>query len=139
MIVSAGVDNRIKLWTRDGILLKIVHTFSEHTESVSEVVFSPDGEMIASVSVDDTIKIWTRDDNQDWKAIALYEHTDAVNGVAFSPDGKSFASGGSDNRVIWWNVEQVLQPQNHLQKEGCSWLGDYLRTEKSPGVCDLGD
>ncbi|MGK7904707.1 MAG: TIR domain-containing protein [Hormoscilla sp.] len=141
MIVSAGVDNRIKLWTRDGILLKIVHSFSEHAESVNEVVFSPDGEMMASVSADDTVKIWTRDENLGWKeAIALYEHSDAVKGVAFSPDGKSFVSVGSDNKVIWWNVEKVLQPQNNLQKEGCSWLRDYLQTEKSPAVCDrLGD
>ena len=139
MIISAGVDDKIKLWTRDGILLKIVHTFSEHAESVNEVVFSPDGEMIASVSADDTVKIWTRDSNRDWKAIALYEHSDAVNGVAFSPDGKSLVSVGSDNKVILWNVEKVLQPQN-LQELGCEWLRDYLRTEKSPGVCDgLGD
>ncbi|GET38347.1 WD-repeat protein [Microseira wollei NIES-4236] len=32
-----------------------------------------------------------------------------------------------DTLVILWPVDRVLQPHK-LQTEGCTWLGDYLRT-----------
>jgi WD40 repeat protein len=130
MIASASVDNTIKLWRLDGIGLtsvSVLETKEEqmgHTESVNQVVFSPDGEKIASASTDGTVKLWSWDGKLD---STFYSHTDAVYGVAFSPDGQMIASAGRDKIVMLWGINQVSETEK-LQTEGCKLLRNYLAT-----------
>lgn len=103
IIASASKDKTVKLWTRNGRLIK---TLTGHTGWVTGVTFSPDGEMLASASDDGTVKLW----NRDGRLLRTLEgaHNSFVLGVAFSPDGKMLASAGYDNSVKLWKVDGTL-------------------------------
>ncbi|NEP11854.1 MAG: hypothetical protein F6K14_16920 [Symploca sp. SIO2C1] len=74
-----------------------------HTDWVSSVSFSPDGELIASGSRDSSIKLWRKDGSwfQD-----LPGHQAGVYSVSFSPDGKMIASAGADKQVKLWKRDE---------------------------------
>ena len=55
MVATAGGDRTIKLWQRDGILLK---TLFGHEAPVWQVGFSPGGRTIISASEDRSAIIW---------------------------------------------------------------------------------
>lgn len=103
IIVSASKDKTIKLWTRNGRLIK---TLTGHKGWVTGVTFSPDGSMLASSSDDGTIKIW----NRDGRLLRTFEgaHNSFVLGIAFSPDGQMLASAGYDNSVKLWKMDGTL-------------------------------
>ncbi|MGL5064750.1 MAG: AAA family ATPase [Microcoleus sp.] len=103
MLATASKDKTIKLWTRNGWLIK---TLTGHTGWVTGVSFSPDGSMLASASDDGTVKLW----NREGRLLKTLEgaHNSFVLGVAFSPDGKMLASAGYDNSVKLWKVDGTL-------------------------------
>jgi len=84
------------------IITEPIRTFEGHTDRVTSVVFSPDGQQILSGSWDKTLKLW--DVNTGSLVRSFTGHTDSVNSVAFSPDGQTILSGSSDNTVKLWNV-----------------------------------
>lgn len=57
-IASANWDGTIKLWSRDGSLLKALHG---HESGVLDVSFSPDGQTLVSTSADSTAILWNLD------------------------------------------------------------------------------
>ena len=77
-------------------------SFKGHTNVVSAVVFSPDGERIASASYDTTVKVW--DARKGTEILTLSGHPDGMTSVAFSPDGKHIASGSGDKTVKVWDA-----------------------------------
>lgn len=70
-----------------------------HTESVTCIAISPDGQMLASGSWDTTVRLWSLPDGAPLKT--LKGHTRQVNCLAFSPDGQVLASGDEDNMRLW--------------------------------------
>lgn len=92
----------VKLWSRDGRLLK---TLQGHKDLVWDVSFSPNGKMLASASRDKTVKLWNLDGEE---LRTLNGHSDEVYAVSFSPDGKLLASGSKDSMVRVWRVDGTL-------------------------------
>jgi WD40 repeat protein/tetratricopeptide (TPR) repeat protein len=76
-----------------------------HSDWVSSVSWSPDGQLLASASKDSTIKLWNADGTL-WKN--LPGHTAGVYSVSFSPDGKLMASASEDKTVKLWSRDGVL-------------------------------
>lgn len=74
----------------------------EHTNRVTSVAFSPDGQTLASGSWDKTIRLW--DVHTRTLKATLEGHTDYVYCVAFSPDGKTLASGSEDYSIHLWDA-----------------------------------
>lgn len=71
-----------------------------HTEWVSSVSFSPNGQYLASGSRDGTIQLWEISSQK--KLATLYGHTEGVSSVSFSPDGHYLVSGSLDKTVQVW-------------------------------------
>ena len=102
LIASTSADDTVKLWSRDGTLIK---TLPKHGDDVWIATFSPDGKILASASDDRKIRLWSRE------GALLKELTDTggfVTSVSFSPDSKTFASAGEDGKIRLWSREGVL-------------------------------
>ena len=76
-------------------------TLEGHTNSVTSVAFSPDGQRLASGSSDKTVKIWDSATGQE--LFDLKGHAATVSSVAFSPDGLRLASASRDKSVKIWD------------------------------------
>ncbi|MFB2917866.1 eIF2A-related protein [Aerosakkonema funiforme] len=101
-IASASFDNSVKLWKRDGTLLK---TLKGHKDAVFDVSFSPDGNLIASASFDKTVKLWRRDGIL---LRTLNGHSDRVLSVSFSPNGQTIATASQDKTIKLWKRDGTL-------------------------------
>ncbi|KAG0009067.1 hypothetical protein BGZ80_002764, partial [Entomortierella chlamydospora] len=74
-----------------------------HDDTISCVVYSPNGDQIASGSYDTTVRLWDADTS---KSIHnLIGHTESITAIAFSPNGDTIASASEDFTVRLWDVE----------------------------------
>ncbi|WDD36975.1 CHAT domain-containing protein (plasmid) [Nostoc sp. UHCC 0926] len=77
----------------------------KHLDEVTDVSFSPNGQIIATASKDKTVKIWSLDGQE---IITLKGHQDLVQGVSFSSTGKTIATASWDGTVKLWTSEGKL-------------------------------
>jgi len=77
--------------------------FKGHSEYVTALSFSPDGEYLASAGgLDQTIKLWNTSKGQIIKTFK--GHNGSVSSLCFSPNGKYIVTGSDDNTIKLWNV-----------------------------------
>jgi WD40 repeat protein/molybdopterin-guanine dinucleotide biosynthesis protein len=118
-IATASDDGYVKLWRNDGTLLA---TLSGHSDRVNSVAFSSDGQILASATADGTVRLWSLSGSL---LKNLQGHTGGILSLQFSPDSQTLASTSEDRTVILWNLNL-----NELLDQGCTWLSDYLQTNK---------
>ncbi len=98
LLASGSRDRTLKLWRKDGTLIK---TVTGHQGWVNRVRFSPDGQTLATASEDKTVRLWKRDGT----AIkTLSGHSDRTTDAVFSPDGKTLASTSADSTLRLWSL-----------------------------------
>lgn len=108
LLVTAGENGAIVLWTREGEKLKRI---SAHTQPIEALSFAPDGLLFASGSWDGTIKIW----NRQGKLQATFQgHQDRVADLDWNFNSSLLVSGSWDGRVKIWNRQG--KPQATLQR-----------------------
>jgi hypothetical protein len=78
------------------------HTLTGHTNTVYNVTFNRNGNLLASGSADQTVRLWQTTDGSQVRE--LTGHTDSVRGIAFSPDGRLLASASDDRTIRLWKV-----------------------------------
>ncbi|KFA81583.1 hypothetical protein S40288_09617 [Stachybotrys chartarum IBT 40288] len=78
-----------------------LQTLEGHSEPVTSVVFSADGQHLASGSWDKTVKIWDRASGDCLKTVE--GHSNMTFSVVFSADGQYLASGSGDETVKIWD------------------------------------
>ncbi|BAZ49914.1 WD-40 repeat protein [Nostoc sp. NIES-4103] len=120
-LASVSIDSTVKIWSRDGRLLK---TLKGDGDSFIGVSFSPDGKTLAASS-DDKIRLWNQ---QGTLLIVLKGDNEELTSVSFSPDGQMLAAGSGNGTVIFRYLAD-LKLENLLTR-GCTWLQDYLQTNR---------
>lgn len=73
-----------------------------HTDTLSDVAFSPDGEYVATVGHDRQFRMWRVDTGE--LEFARVSHRNWATSVRFSPDGRTLATAGIDGEVILWHT-----------------------------------
>jgi WD40 repeat protein/uncharacterized caspase-like protein/energy-coupling factor transporter ATP-binding protein EcfA2 len=101
-LVSGGRDNIVKVWSKEGKLLK---TLTGHQGFVSEVAFSSDGQWFATASRDGTIKFWDLGGNCLRTFVA---HSLGVVSFTFSPTRQQLVSSGRDGTIKFWDYQGRL-------------------------------
>jgi len=98
--LASAIGKDVVLWDVHNRLKGTV--FAGHTDAVTSVAYSADGNWLASGSEDHTVILWNPD--TDKPQFIMEAHTGAVRSVAFSPDGKLLASASADGTVNIWNT-----------------------------------
>jgi len=84
-----------------------------HSQGVSAIAFSPDGQLLVTganngIPIDSTIKVWSTSDGtlvqtlRDDPSEAPFQ--EAIASLDFSPDGSLLASGETNGRVSIWDA-----------------------------------
>ncbi|MBF2066985.1 MAG: WD40 repeat domain-containing protein [Calothrix sp. C42_A2020_038] len=84
----------------------LTNTLTGHSEKVTSVVISPDGQRIVSGCADKTVKVWNLHTGKVIRTIT--GHSGEISSVAVSPDGNFLAVGISDtprSNVKVWHLE----------------------------------
>ncbi|MBD2073052.1 hypothetical protein H6F86_03945 [Phormidium sp. FACHB-592] len=102
LLVSSSADGSVKLWKRDGSLVK---TLIGHKGQVWIATFSPDGKVLVSASGDGKIRLWNREGSL---VKTLKGHTGGVTSISFIPKSNIFASAGDDEKIRLWNQDGTL-------------------------------
>ncbi|MEG4026909.1 MULTISPECIES: WD40 domain-containing protein [unclassified Microcoleus] len=107
---------RIEPNTRNQVvsrLQEVVYSVKErnrlegHTDTITDISFSPDGKFIASSSKDKTVKLWNRDGSEKKPALQG-KYRNEFTSVAFSPDSQIIAAGNKDNKIYLWRLNGTL-------------------------------
>ena len=136
LVASGSGDTTIKIWQRDGKLLK---TITGHEDSVQDVIFSPDGQTLTSSSEDKTIRFW---DLSSKLLRTIDAHEGTVNRLEYSPDGKMLGSVSEDRTVKLWNQSGKLLRTLEGHQSGVTAIafsqdGKYIATGDRNGKLKL--
>ncbi|CUA73703.1 putative WD repeat-containing protein slr0143 [Synechocystis sp, PCC 6803 substr. Kazusa] [Rhizoctonia solani] len=110
LLASGSNDCTIRIWRlSDGMPLHTIggpkSTVSndyEHTDPISSVKFSPDGEFIVSGSWDATVRAWTVSTGEPFTG--PFEGPCQITAVSFSADGTRILSASQDCTLQMWST-----------------------------------
>lgn len=116
-----------------------VFTLEQCQDWVSDLLITPDGELLIAASFDKTIQVWHLKTGE--LLGALMEHESPVCSLALSPDGSLLASGSWDKTVKLWDLQGLCEFRPTAKKpwDGALFLGDTLvdETETAGSVRSL--
>src|SRR5438105_11057732 len=89
---------------------ELQHKIKKHTEWVTAVAFSPNGQMLASADRNGGISIWDPDNAQE--LFTLGGHKSAVTTLSWRADSKLLASASEDGSIKLWELKEGKQAKN---------------------------
>lgn len=112
--VAVAGDRSVKLWRKDGVLIR---DFSSFDSDVSTVGVSADGSLIAGASATE-LKLFRR--NGSLVGSSKGEH--AQSELLFDADGSHLVLV-SDNGVVFFDTKALTQTSQHRKLGGVQWVG----------------
>ena len=103
---------------------KLRHTLQGHSDIITQIAWSKEGDEIATASKDNTIRIFNVETGE--LKFVLEGHTDSVVGIAWSTYGGTIASVSDDNTIKLWNTT-TGNLRSTIKDEVCSsiaWAPD---------------
>ena len=102
-LVSGSDDWTCRLWDVEAgtHIATLEHIVDRNRSPVTEVAFSPDGELLATAGVD--VKLWEVSTQNE---IETLQHSEWVVALAFSPNGELLATGDNQGRVKVWSIQE---------------------------------
>jgi pre-mRNA-processing factor 17 len=116
LLLSGGMDNKIKLWEVYN-QRRCIRTFAGHGKAVKEVCFNNDGTQFLSSSYDRHIKLW---DTETGKCVSRFTNGKLPYCIKFNPDEDKqhlFLAGCNDKKIYTWDTksgETVQEYDRHL-------------------------
>lgn len=100
LFVAGDSDGGVRLWDRDG---QLIREFKGHQQNVTSVRFSPDERRLATACSDYLVVVWDVSSGEPQNKLS--GHTGFAICVAWSPDGKTIAGGAYNEEIRLWDVE----------------------------------
>ncbi len=120
ILAVGSEDAKLRLWnTKTWSLEK---TYSDHTETINSICFSPDGKKLFSASNDATVQIRSLESGELLYSLRNSETSDQhMNVVACSRDGKTAVTASwGDDKIRVWDAE--TGELKGLIRSGLPWL-----------------
>lgn len=105
IIASGGEDDLGYIW--DYNTGEEIVKLTGHTDSVSSIGFSSDGEMLATGGMDGKVRVWKRVGKEDWKKwtfLTELQGPDEVVWIRWHPKGPVLLAGSNDSTVWLWQL-----------------------------------
>jgi len=93
-LAAAGVDKSIRVWEANAENGKLVHSVFAHTEPVTRLAYSKDGQFLYSISDGPNLKKW--DPARMVEKLVFPPQKETMLSLALRPDGKQVAVGRFD-------------------------------------------
>ena len=120
-VVFGGPTRLVKiLSTKTG---EVQHKIKKHTDWVTAVAFSPNGEMLASADRNGGISIWDPDNAQE--LFTLAGHKTAVTALSWRIDSKLLASSSEDGAIKIWELKEGKQTKSWAAHAGGALCVSY--------------
>jgi WD40 repeat protein len=115
---------------------KVLHTLSGHTDMVTKLRFSPDGDFLVSASHDNSVRVW----NMNGEELRSLQPVEAL-GIGISKDGSTLATVSFDGPVSLWDLDTLEKIKDLAASGGYDTSdaefspdGQYLAADLATGI-----
>ncbi|THH33176.1 hypothetical protein EUX98_g970 [Antrodiella citrinella] len=123
---SGGEDDHGYIW--DYTTGEQIVKLTGHTDSVSSIGFSNDGEMVSTGGMDGKVRIWRRVGKENWKTwefLTELQGPDEVVWLRWHPKGNVLLAGSNDSTVWLWQLPSGNTMQVFAGHTGPVQCGDF--------------
>ena len=131
LLAYGDEDGAVILW--DILENKEIRHLKSHDSRVTDIEFSPDGQLVATSSLDGTIHIWVLDELNEL-AIVLSDNDAYVWDIDFSPDSHHLLAACEDGEIRVWETDPHLMAdkmceglkRNMTEEEWVTYAGEDI-------------